>query len=204
MPRVDDYLNARKIAVEDLSRQDFYELMVNSRFAKIHAETLQIPFLNRTYHVDYPSFSFTDPVNADLDIPVQEQVVILHYLEGCGNSYDGRKLIAYREIPGASLYFSVFVKRAVDPLKNVFGNNIDAFRASAQKLGGTPVENGDAGFEFELFPKVPVQLIIWKGDDEFPPDAGILFDISISEILSPEDVAWLAGMLVYRLIALAS
>jgi hypothetical protein len=48
---------------------------------------------------------------------------------------------------------------------------------------------------------VPLQLILWEGDNEFPAEANILFDKTIGRILSPEDVAWLAGMVVYRLIA---
>jgi hypothetical protein len=46
-------------------------------------------------------------------------------------------------------------------------------------------------------------MILWIGDDEFPPEANILFDQTIGDFLSPEDVAWLAGMVVYRLIALS-
>jgi len=52
-------------------------------------------------------------------------------------------------------------------------------------------------------PNVPVRLILWAGDDEFPAAANILFDQNIGGILSPEDIAWLSGMLVYRLIALS-
>ncbi len=66
--------------------------------------------------------------------------------------------------------------------------------------GGT---TEDVGFEFKVFPKVTLQLILWEGDDEFSTEANILFDETIGEILSPEDVAWLSGMLVYRLIALS-
>ena len=68
--------------------------------------------------------------------------------------------------------------------------------------GGTAVEAGDAAFEFTVFPHVPTQLILHAGDEEFPPEANILFDDSIGTILSPEDVAWMAGMVVYRLMAL--
>jgi hypothetical protein len=60
------------------------------------------------------------------------------------------------------------------------------------------------GYEFGLLPNVPVRLILWAGDDEFPAAGNILFDENINRILSPEDIAWLAGMLVYRLIALAN
>ena len=67
----------------------------------------------------------------------------------------------------------------------------------------TPADTGDAGFDFTVFPKVPLRLILWQGDDEFPPDASILFDETAGDYLSPEDAAWLAGMVVYRLAALS-
>jgi hypothetical protein len=51
---------------------------------------------------------------------------------------------------------------------------------------------------------VPVRIILYAGDAEFAPEANILFDRSIGGMLSPEDIAWLAGMLVYRLIGLSS
>jgi hypothetical protein len=54
-----------------------------------------------------------------------------------------------------------------------------------------------------VLPQVPLRLILWAGDDEFAPEANILFDDTAGEILSPEDAAWLAGMLVYRMMALA-
>ncbi|MBW2591755.1 MAG: DUF3786 domain-containing protein, partial [Deltaproteobacteria bacterium] len=73
----------------------------------------------------------------------------------------------------------------------------------ALALKGTAIEPGDAGFEFSILPKTPMQLILWEGDDEFPAEANILFDKTAGEILSPEDAAWLAGMLVYRLIAIS-
>jgi len=50
---------------------------------------------------------------------------------------------------------------------------------------------------------VPLRLILWQGDNEFPPDASILFDETAGDYLSPEDAAWLAGMVVYRLAALS-
>jgi hypothetical protein len=89
----------------------------------------------------------------------------------------------------------------VEPLKKVFGGNLAGFSRAAQKLQAQEIENGDAGFEFRVLPGVPLQLILWAADDEFPAEANILFDKNIGQILSPEDVAWLAGMVVYRLMA---
>ena len=52
-----------------------------------------------------------------------------------------------------------------------------------------------------MFPRIGIQIILWEGDEEFPPEANILFDENIGELLSPEDIAMLSGMLTYRLVA---
>ncbi|GBC63589.1 DUF3786 domain-containing protein [Desulfonema ishimotonii] len=138
-------------------------------------------------------------------MPIQEQVLILHYMMGGTSPVPASpgNWIAYREIPGASFYFGPFVKRAVNPLKKVFGRNVSGLVRAAEMLAGKAIEAGDAGFEFHLLPHAPMRLILWEGDEEFEPEANILFSESIADFFSPEDVAWYAGMLVYRLIALS-
>jgi len=203
MPRIDDYINARKLAVEALSQASFKTIAERSGSESADGQTLRIPFLDRTYLVSYPLFEFQDQAGSEKEIPIQEQVLILHYLMAAEVPDVTGHWISYREIPGASFYFGAFVKRAVDPLKKVFGKNISGFLQAAERLQACQIENGDAGFEFRVLPAVPLQLILWEGDDEFPAEANILFDKTIGRILSPEDVAWLAGMVVYRLMALS-
>jgi hypothetical protein len=203
MPRIDDYINARKLAVEKLSPESFEKIAQRSGFEPSDGPSLHIPFLDRTYLVSYPHFEFEDQADNQKEIPLQEQVLILHYLMAAETPDLTGKWVSYREIPGASFYFGAFVKRAVDPLKKVFGQNISGFCQAAEKLQARKIENGDAGFEFPMFPAVPLQLILWEGDNDFPAEANILFDKTIGRMLSPEDVAWLAGMVVYRLIALS-
>ena len=203
MPRIDDYINARKLCVEKLSPESFEKIAQRSGFEPSDGPSLHIPFLDRTYLVSYPHFEFEDQADSQKEVPLQEQVLILHYLMAAETPDLTGKWVSYREIPGASFYFGAFVKRAVDPLKKVFGQNISGFCQAAEKLQARKIENGDAGFEFQMFPAVPLQLILWEGDDEFPAEANILFDKTIGRILSPEDVAWLAGMVVYRLITLS-
>jgi len=203
MPRIDDYINAKKLAVETLSQESFGAILERSGYNSPAANTLRVPFLDRTYHIRYPEFKFEDPVNTGKEIPIQEQVLILHYLTTVDMPLLSRDWVSYREIPGASFYFSAFVKRAIDPLKKVFGRNTSVFAQASEKLDASKIERGDVGFEFRIFPNVPLQLILWAGDDEFPEEANILFDRTIEKILSPEDIAWMAGMVVYRLIALS-
>ena len=203
MARVDDYVNAGKIAREKLAAATFNDIATYSGFEPEAPAKFRIPFLNRTYQVGYPGFEFSDAVQTDAEVPFQEQVLILHYLSALKATEPAGRWIAYREIPGASFYFSAFVKRAIDPLKKVFGKNVSAFVEAASMLKGKSIDIGDAGFEFRIFPKVPLQMIIYGGDEEFEPEANILFDATAGDFLSPEDAAWLAGMVVYRLMALS-
>ena len=202
MPRIDDYFNAAKIAIETLALESPKEIQKRSGFEP-DADGICVPFLNRTYRIAFPGFTFSDTASEPRDIPIQEQVLILHYLLAGGIQFPTGNWIAYREIQGASFYFSAFVKRAIDPLKKTFGSNIQGLVNAAERLGGQTISAGDAGFEFRVLPRIPIQLILWEGDAEFPPEANILFEETIGDILSPEDVAWLAGMLVYRLMALS-
>jgi hypothetical protein len=203
MARIDDYINARKIAIETLSEQEFKNISERSGFEVEDENCLRVPFLNRVFRVHFPDFEFSDQADADIEIPIQEQILILHYMLAPDAHPVAGQWVAYREIPGASFYFSAFIKRAIDPLKNVFGQNLNGLSKAAAILNGKPIELGDVGFEFDVLPNVPMQVILYAADEEFPAEANILFDRSIGEILSPEDIAWLAGMLVYRLMALS-
>ncbi len=203
MPRINDYINARQIAVEKLSKESFENIVKRSGFETLRDNVLKVPFLDRVYQVHFPDFEFKNVSEKETAVPIQEQVLILHYLMAESTKKLTGNWIAYREITEASFYFSAFVKRAIDPLKKVFGRNIPGLSKTAKYTNGKAIDFGDVAFEFKVFPKVPLQLILWEGDDEFPPEANILFDETIGEILSPEDVAWLSGMLVYRLIALS-
>jgi len=203
MPRIDDYIAACRLAREQLSTEPCERLSARSGFESDGPGALRVPFLNRRYRLSHPGLEFSDALSDGGEVPLQEQVLILHYLQAEPAPAAFGDWIAYREIPGAGFYFGAFVKRAVDPLKKVFGQDLAGLSRAAARLQGAPVPIGDAGFEFRVFPKVPARLVLYAGDEEFPAEANILFDRGIGRMLSPEDVAWMAGMLVYRLIALA-
>lgn len=43
------------------------------------------------------------------------------------------------------------------------------------KIGGTKLDFGDISYEFEFLNGLQLRMILWAGDDEFPPSAQILF-----------------------------
>ncbi|QTA80941.1 Uncharacterized pritein, DUF3786 [Desulfonema limicola] len=203
MARTDDYINAKKLAVAKLSLISFEQLLNQTGFVQADYNIFRVPFLNRIYYINYPEFEFKDTAEPDKEIPIQEQVLILHYMTGVSINNSTNNWIAYREVEGAGFYFNVFVKRAIDPLKKTFGNNVQGLIKSANQLDCKEIDAGDAGFEFQVLPHAPVQVILWEGDEEFESEANILFKDNIGDYFSPEDIAWFAGMLVYRLISIS-
>jgi hypothetical protein len=203
MARIDDYKTARQLAIEKLATESFDMIMQRTGFESVADDQFRVPFLNRIYRICFPELTFEDETDSQKEVPIQEQILILHYMLSSTPAPLTDNWISYREISGASFYYSSFVRRAIDPLKKVFGQNIDGFLRAGDILGGKTIDTGDAGYEFRLFPNISLRLILWAGDEEFPAEAGIVFDENIGSMLSPEDIAWLAGMLVYRLIALS-
>ena len=201
MARTDDFQQARDLAAEELAKQEISEISRRSGFESDGENHLRAPFLDRCYRISYPEFTFSDTSDASAEVPLQEQVLLLHYLLGCQPRLTG-EWVAYREIPGAGFYYGAFVKRAIDPLKKVFGQNVDGLRRAAAKLNATPLETGQAAFQLNVLPYAPIQIILWEGDEEFPAEANVLFDSTVGNYLSPEDAAWLGSLPVYRMMAL--
>jgi hypothetical protein len=71
---------------------------------------------------------------------------------------------------------------------------ISAFLARGKLLGGEPLKHGNASVGLWPFPRVPVSLILWKGDAEFKSSCSLLFDSTCPAHLAP-DVAWATAML---------
>jgi len=200
LPRVDDYKTAFEIAAKKLRGLD-PEKVAELSGAKLAGNALRLRF------VDQDCAVHLDPVSVEEtsggEVALTDQVLILHYLiQGDGRLPSG-EWIAYREVPGAQTYQPVFYKRAIAPLKEAFGQRPELLTSLTEHLAPAPGQGGDASVIIPAFPRTPVMLIVWNGDDEFPPEANILFDKSITGYLTAEDIAWLAGRIVYFLAGMA-
>ncbi len=82
----------------------------------------------------------------------------------------------------------------IDKVAEKYGNNLPDFLGRGEELGGTRLEYGDASFRVFPLPRVPVVLILWLADEEFPSRADLLFDTA-SEVQLPIDVIWSIAML---------
>lgn len=152
-------------------------------------------FLYRQVEVTHPGGEVRF-ASAEGQPAIWEQILILHYLTSEGELSSSEKLIAYSELPDGKFYDAAYQKRTKNYLLGVFGRAPDLLRATAEAVGAEFTEMGDISFRVQAFPNLRLQIIMWRGDDEFPPDASILLEERIQSYLNAEDVAVLGGMAV--------
>jgi hypothetical protein len=89
--------------------------------------------------------------------------------------------ITERDVKGGSLFFQGPHALPVKVLEEKFGYELGDFSQACSAAGGKELKPsfGDAGFEFQLFPRVLLAVVLWVGDDEFPPRVNVLFDRSL-------------------------
>ncbi len=204
MPRVDDYQMSFDLAARELAGRDPAEV---ARLAG--AEPLsEGPGLTLAYYGRPVAVAWNPMAVRALDelpsLPLAEQALILHYLRNADGAPPAGQWITFREVESGEFYWSAFVKRAKDPLVKFFGSRPELLLELAPKVGGAPGgETGDASVIVRAFPLVSFLMVLWAGDEEFPPEGNVLMDKNIGHYLSTEDVALAAGLPIYKMMALA-
>jgi hypothetical protein len=205
MPRIDDYKAAIALAAAELVTLNPKRLE-NRTGARYFLEDTQdgliVPYFGQERRVTWPEITVT-PVVGNGQIPLTEQILILHYLLNASGDRPTGHTIDFRQVPEGGFYWSAFVSRAKKPLLETFGADLELYLRVAGSLGAELLPLGDAAARFLAFPKVPITHVLWRGDEEFPPEANILFDETIPGYFPTEDIAALSGASVYRLMGAA-
>ena len=165
-------------------------------------EKITLEFFSEAYQMSYPQIEFYSPSKKTVSLVTR--ILLLHYLIQADGSPMTGKWVGYKDIPGGLLYASVFARRVTDPLLRRFGRSAKWFQEAGIQLSGERAGVGDASFILKAFPFIPIQYVLWEGDDEFPPAAQLLFDASVDHYLSLEDIVVLGQITTGRLIQRAA
>ncbi len=207
MPRIDDYKEALRLAKEKILEIDLSDKAIKAggSFSEVGNEAvITFPFMGEECAVRVKGSEVKiESLKDDKEISLTDQVLIAHYLIGASGEQEKGELITFRDIPDGHFYYDAFQRRARDPFLKVFGEHPELYKKVAPMVGGFPVDIGDVAFGFRVFPRITIRIALWKGDSEFPPEASILFDKSIISYLPAEDIAYMSGGIVYRMMGIA-
>lgn len=205
MARVDDYKLSFDLAAEELAKTEPAQTAANAGAELIDGgAALSLAYYGRLVTVTLDPVTVT-AMDDGPEIPLAEQALTLHYLVRADGAPHKGEWITYREVESGEFYWAAFVKRAKAPLVGFFGERPELLSELAAKVGSEgPGEVGDVSVIVRAFPNVPLMLVLWAGDDEFPAESNVLFDQSIGHYLSTEDIALTAGLPIYKMMALGA
>lgn len=152
------------------------------------AQTFAVRLLYTDYTISWPEFAISsDDENgfALKNLPAQ-MLIIRFLLEGCASKGSG-KFLTYREMPWGEVYLKPFTGRCITRAAFTFGTRLAAFEKAIDNMPAVRIKGGDAACQLEIMPGYEVQIIVWEGDDEFPPNTQILFSDNFPKAFSAED-----------------
>lgn len=117
----------------------------------------------------------------------------LWYLGKARNKPLSGKLISPSSLSGGEIFQRGTHVLPLDQLAARHGGNLKSFYERGMELGGEQIEHGDACLRLYPFPRVPVTLILWASDEDFPARADMFFDATC-ELHLPTDVIWSTAM----------
>ena len=140
-----------------------------------------VKLLNTAYTISWPEYSIA-PTTV---LPVQ--TFLLRYLLEAKTVAWGGAWKTFREMPWGELYIKPYTGRVLTRAAFTFGTRVAAFCKGAEAMGGIAVANGDAGYEFTLIGDYRMRILVWEGDDEFPPNAQVLYSDNFESGFAAED-----------------
>lgn len=145
-----------------------------------------VNLLGRTFAISYPAYALRALDGQGLP-PLPTQTFLLRYLlEGKKMPWTGAWK-TFREMPWGEMYIKPYTGRVLTRAAFTFGTKVAAFRAACEEMGAVPVSHGDAGYQFCLLGDYQMQILVWEGDEEFPPNAQVLYSDNFAEGFAAED-----------------
>lgn len=161
-----------------------------------------IKFLSDLYDIDIDNKTI---LSQSCNVPAKDYVtiIILHYLirklklsilpEPAGEWID------FNSLEGGEAYYPAFRKRTINHILKKYGSRPDELLEAMNRLPAEKARQGDVGIIIYPLEKIPILITVWKADEEFGPDANILFDKNIRDTFCTEDIVVLTEIVAHAL-----
>jgi len=150
---------------------------------------LPITCYGTLYEISRANAVIRDAKHPERKLDYQTVLSIYHlfYYSAKKPANSGR-FVPFREVRRCAPFDPAFKKQIVMPFAKAFEGKKERLIEAGERLGFKRLTQSEAGFEARAFECMPVQILFWDGDDEFPAQANILFDENITDFTHEETV----------------
>lgn len=164
----------------------------NGRFA--------LTLLDTRYQLAWPQYAITaDTPDAFALKSLPAQTFLLRFLLEGRKAARSTQYKTFREMPWGELYIGPYTGRVLTRAAFTFGTRVQKFSDACQALHGGKLPHGDAGYELELLPGYRMQIMVYAGDEEFPPSAQVLYSDNFETGFAAEDRVVAGDLLISAL-----
>ena len=156
------------------------------RSVKWDGKEFYVNLLGREFASSHPEYAIRSLDEGKIP-PLPTQTFMLRYLLECKDVSWGGQWKTFREMPWGEMYIKPYTGRVLTRAAFTFGTRVAAFKAACEKMGAMPLTHGDAGYQFELVSGYSIQILVWEGDEEFPPNAQVIYSDNFADGFAAED-----------------
>ena len=124
------------------------------------------------------------------------RLTVLCYMSSAKDIPPTGRLIRPVDVKGGHRFSSGTHVLPLDAVASKYANDKEGFLARGNSLGAEVVTGyGDACIRLYPLPRVPVTLVLWLKDPEFPEKVDLFFDSTCEFQLSRSDVIWASALM---------
>ncbi|MDA8082210.1 MAG: DUF3786 domain-containing protein [Nitrospiraceae bacterium] len=126
------------------------------------------------------------------------RILILHYIRTAGSEPLTGKWVSFSELRAGMVKNSSFIRECEEPLLELFQREENRTFAELMRMGGLHGQGfpTDNAWVLYLLPRVPIAVLYWPAEEEFPARVKILFDSTADKYLDVESLMFLVEGLV--------
>lgn len=126
------------------------------------------------------------------------QILLLHYVRTRGSVENAGPWVSFTDLKAGLMKGKSFARDCEEPLRALFDRDPEPAERALERLGGERQQGTPApvAWKISALPRVPVLLLYWPHDEEFPSKTIILFDASGDRFLDVESLTFLIEGLV--------
>jgi hypothetical protein len=196
MTTIGGYENIYQNLLDELESINLLEAAKTLGLACDDSNQVEIPFLGETYRLGHGFVSAPNGERA----PTIHGSVLAGYILTRGRGEPAGRFVPLDKLTRLVPSNRNYSDTSLEPrLARYADKDFQRFEQAIEKLGGRPggdVGSGGKSWIIQPLPKMPVQLIVYEGDDEFPATARLLFDPTATNFLEFEFLAVMAFLLV--------
>jgi hypothetical protein len=125
---------------------------------------LRVAFLRREYLIDQAAWTITRADDGATP-PSLTQSLILTYLYMADGTPPIDRWVGFRELPNGLFYAQAFQGYTGAALVRDLDGDVGLFKQASVKLQGAELSIGEAGYVFQVLPRLKLAVSMWSGDD---------------------------------------